>query len=188
MSVDYEQQAYDLACEQEKAAADQYAMAEQAYKEAIEGLRRAKSNLSEGRRILNRFLDKEEKYRADFSLMLPPGEEALMRFMAKYDVSDAISHLQEILDVVSAYCNQPMVLNQSHGNYSYDQEDNYDKPSKKEKTIRREKAMGDAAEKMRRERSRKMPNPDTISRCKVCGRPFAICRCKPSDLPDVNPK
>jgi hypothetical protein len=188
MSVDYEQDAYDLACEQEKAAAEQYALAEQAYNESIEALQRAKSNLSEGKRLLNRFLAKEDKYRADFSPLLPPGEEALMRYVANYDVKEAISHLQKILDVVEAYCNSPMALNQIHGSYFYDQQDNYDKPSKKGKTFRREKAMEDTAEQMRKDRPRKMPNPDTISRCKVCGRPFAICRCKPSELPDVNPK
>lgn len=188
MSVDFEQNAYDLACEREKAAAEHYDQAKQAYNESIEARQRAESNLSEGKRILNRFLEKEEKYRADFSLLLPPGEEALMRYVANYDVKEAISHLQKILDVVEAYCNSPMALNQIHGSYSYDMPDNYDKPSEKEKKFRREKAMDNTAEQMRKDRPSKMPNPDTISRCKVCGRPFAICRCKPSELPDVNPK
>jgi len=186
MSVESAQAAYDYACQIEQEAAERYSSAEQAYNESLDRLRTAESNLSEGERFFNRFKISEDHYRADYSLIAEPGAEALMRYVAQNDVRDAISKLTKILEVVSSYCNCPMAPGKAERNYCISGKDNYDRPSGKEQARRREKALEDAKEHLRKEGPRNKPNPSVQVRCKVCGRPFYICRCKPSVLPDVN--
>jgi hypothetical protein len=186
MYVEEAQAAYDQACQYEREAENRLAEAKHAYQESIDRLRKAESDLDEGRGIFNRFRTSEDEYRADYSLIAIPGPEALMRNVAKYDVQEAVSHLQKILDVVSAYCDTPMVVGSSAGGYTGSGNDNYAPPTRREKERRMEKAMDDAGYRLRKDRPRKMPNPDILVRCKVCGRiPGLTCRCKPSVLPDV---
>ena len=185
MSVESAQAAFDYACQFEREAADRYSLAKQAYNESLDRLRAAESNLSQGESVFNRFRISEDHYRADYSLIATPGAEALMRYVAKNDVKDAISKLTKILEVVSSYCDCPMVIGSAGRSYSYPGKDNYDRPSEKEQARRKEKALEDAGDRLRKDRPRDMPNPSMKVRCKVCGRPFYICRCKPSVLPDV---
>ena len=186
MSVESAQAAYDHACQVEREAAGRYSSAERAYDESLDRLRKAESNLSEGECVFNRFQISEDHYRADYSLIAEPGAEALMRFVAKNDVREAISKLSKILEVVSSYCNCPMALGKAGKNYSYSGNDNHERPSEKQQARRREEALEDAGDRLRKERPWNMPNPNMQIRCKVCGRPFYICRCQPSVLPDVN--
>ncbi len=174
--------AYEQLDRMEREAENRYYRAKEVYERCIEAVRKAESNLNEGKAILNAFLCCEDNYRAEYSLIYSPGGEALMRYVAKNDVRDSISHLEKILEVVSAYNSCPMSLG---GSQSSARLDNYQRPGKRAMERRREEAMDDAAYRMRKERPGRMPNPDTLVRCKVCGRPFAICRCKPSILPDV---
>ena len=172
-------QLYSMECEAES----MYHQAKIAYEQCLEAVRRAENNLDEGKSILNEFYRCEDEYRADYSLIYSPGGDALMRFVAKKDVRDSIKHLQKIIDVVSEYCSCPMSL---EGRTSASvRTDTYQRPGRRAMELRREEAMDDVGYRMRRERPNKMPNPDTLVRCKICGRPFAICRCKPSILPDV---
>lgn len=175
---------YSWLCKMEQEAKRRYYQARDIYNQCVDALRRAEKNLEEGRDILNAFCYNESYYRADYSPVNSPGGDAFMRYVAKNDVRDSILFLQRVLEVVSSYCSCPMSLNCA--GYVYDKQDNYNRPDKRTMELRREKAMADAGYRMRRERSGKIPNPDTLVRCKVCGRPFAICRCKPSILPDVN--
>lgn len=174
--------AYEQLYRMEREAENRYYRAKEKYEQCIEAVRKAESNLNEGISVLNAFLRCDDDYRADYSLIYLPGGEALMRYVAKNDVRDSISHLEKILEVVSGYCSCPMSLS---SNLSPVRQDNYQRPGKRAIERRREEAMGDAAYRMRKERPGRMPNPDTLVRCKVCGRPFAICRCKPSILPEV---
>ena len=169
---------YSMECEAE----NRYYRAKEVHERCIEAVWKAESNLNEGRSILNKFLRCEDDYRADYSLIYQPGGEALMRYVANYDVRESISHLEKILEVVSGYYSCPMSLT---GGLSSGGQNSYQRPGKRAMQNRREEAMNDAAYRMRKERPGRMPNPDTLVRCKVCGRPFAICRCKPSILPDV---
>lgn len=172
------EQLYQMECDAE----NRYYQAKEEYERCIEAVRKAESDLDEGRSILNAFLRCEEDYRADYSLISLPGGEALMRYVAKNDVRESISHLNKILEVVSGYSSCPMSL---IGGPSSVRQDNYQRPGKRAMERRREEAMDEAAYRMRKERPGRIPNPDTLVRCKICGRPFAICRCKPSILPDV---
>ena len=174
--------AYEQLYRMEREAEDRYHQAKEDYEKSLDAVRKAQTNLDEGRSILNEFYRCDDDYRADYSLLSSPGGDALMRYIAKNDVREGIAHLEKILEVVSGYCSCPMSL--GGGSYS-GRPDNYERPGGREMALRREKAMDDVGYRMRRERSGGMPNPDTLVRCKVCGRPFAICRCKPSVLPDV---
>ena len=166
----------------EREAENSYFQAKEVYEQCIDAARKAESDLNEGRSILKAFLFCEDDYRTGYSLIYYPGGEALMRYVAKNDVRDSISHLEKILEVVSGYNSCSMSLG---GGLSSVRHDNYQRPSKKAMEHRRKEAMDETAYRMRKERPSQMLNPNTLVRCKVCGRPFAICRCKPSILPDV---
>lgn len=176
--------AYEQLYGMEREAENRYYRAKEAYEQCVAAVRRAKNNLDEGKAILDSFRYCEDEYRAPYSPLTNPGGDAFMRHMAEDDVRESITYLERILEVVWGYCSCPMSLD-SGGNVS-PKPDLYRRPDKREMELRREKAMDDAGYRMRRERSGSMPNPDTQVRCKICGRPFAICRCRPSILPDVN--
>lgn len=180
MYVDEAQDAYDLACENEQQAENAYYVAEQRYEEAQKAVREAEQNLKRGEKILSRFNVIEANYRADYSLLYSPGAESLMRYVAKNDVKEAIVYLNKIIDTVSSYCGVDMFLGGTSISRTSDAHAEYFDPGERERERRRTKAMEDAADRMRRELPKNRPNPDTIVRCKVCGRPMAICRCKPS--------
>lgn len=185
MSVDSAQEAYDNACQNVEQATRDVEAAEAEYQQSLESLRLAENNLSEGRDILTSFRILEDNYRADYSLIHYPGEESLMRFLAKYDIKDAIDHLQKILDAVSEYCNCPMTLDRVGSSYSYNLQDNYNRPTEEEQRFRKEQAMDDTSYRMRKERPSNMSNPNTLVRCPRCGRPFHLCRCdKPKMFSD----
>ena len=185
MSVDSAQEAYDNACQDVEEATQHVEAAEAEYQQSLESLRQAENNLSEGRDILTTFRILEDNYRADYALTHDPGEESLMRFLIKYDVKEAIDHLQKILDAVTAYCDCPMTLDRVWSSQSCDYRDNYDRPTEEEIRFRKKQAMDDASYRLRKERPDNMPNPNTLVRCPKCGRPFYLCRCeKPKDFSD----
>lgn len=177
MSVDSAREAYDNACKNVEQAKQDVEAAEAEYQQSLVSLKQAEDNLSEGRDILTSFRILEDNYRADYSLIHAPGEEVLMRFLTKYDIKEAIDHLQKILDAVTAYCDCPMTLDRVGSSDSYDSHDNYDRPTEEEKRFRKEQAMNDTSYRMRKERPSNMPNPNTMVRCPKCGRPFLLCRC-----------
>ena len=186
MSVKLAKEAYEQACQFERDAQIRLEEAAKAYDMSLDRLKKAEEDLKEGRDIFNRFCISEDNYRADYSLLASPGPEALMRYVAKNDIQEAVAGLQSIIDAVSAYCDTPMEPGQSSRSYYYSGIDNYSAPSRREKERRMEKAMDDAGDRLRKDRPSKMPNPDVLVRCKVCGRiPGLTCRCKPSVLPDV---
>lgn len=187
MSVESAQEAYDNACQYEEDAEKRYSEAKEAYDDALERKKKAENDLSEAKDLFTDYRIWVDNYRADYSLFHCPGEDALMRIVAKDDVRDAILSLKKVLDTVEAYCNCPMTLEDLRGNYSYGQQDNHIQLSKEDKKYRRERAMETAFTHIQRERPNDMPNPDTLVRCKVCGRPFQICRCrKGHEVIDVN--
>ena len=188
MDIEVAQAAYNQACQNEQAAKNRLEDAKKAYSASMDRLQKAEDNLAEGERILNKFLTSENYYRAGYSLIAPPGPESLMRYVAKNDVQNAVSQLQTIIDTVTAYCNTPMEPGQAARGYTYSGDDNFVTPTKQEKERRMEDAMDDAGYLLRKDRPRKMPNPDTIVLCKQCGRPPWTCRCRPSILPDVYQK
>lgn len=187
MSVESAQEAYDNACQYEEEAEKRYSEAKEAYDVALERKEKAENAFSEAKDLFIDFQIWVDNYRADYSLFHSPGEDALMRYVASDDVRDAILSLKKILDTVEAYCNCPMTLESVRSNDSYSHQDNHAQLSKEEKKYRREQAMENAFTHMQKERPRNMPNPDTLVRCKICGRPSQICRCrKGHEMPDVN--
>ena len=167
----------------EAEAESRYYQAKVKYEKCIEISRRAESDLKEGKSVLTDFQICEDNYRAEYSLVNNPGGDALIRYIAKNDVKESISALNTIIETVTGYWSCPMWLGDS--GHSSVGRNNYQSTDNSNEKIRREKAMENSEDKIRRNFPCERPNPNIQIRCKVCGRPFAICRCRPSILPDV---